>query len=129
MANSLIASPGRGGSPRTVARSRTGVWFGARSRIQTGAITTRAPRWPGLSTSTTQASTTVGVDRAGAMGAATKAVRAFAAAKPAAIQAIISNGHVIRRDAPRALARPQADAAAATARASGQNAGSTLRAK
>lgn len=71
MANRRIASPGRGGWPRTVARKRTGVCSGVSPRIQTGAITTRAPRCPGLSTSTTQASITVGSLSTGAIGAAT----------------------------------------------------------
>ena len=58
------------------------------------------------------------------MGAATKTVRALAAARPPARQAIISRGQVTRRVRPRALARPQTAKAATAASPSGQNGGS-----
>ncbi len=129
MPNSRIASPGRGGSPRTVARKRTGVCSGVSPRIQTGAITIRAPLWPGLSTSTTQASITVGSLITGAIGAATISVRTLAAAKPPATQAIINSGQVRRRAHPRRLAAIQAAKATTAPSNRGHNGGSIRRAK
>ncbi len=129
MANRRTGAPGGGGAPRTVALRRVGVCSGARPRTRTGAITTRAPRSPRLSTSTTQPSMTVGSLIAGATGSATIKVRVLAAARPQARQASISSGRVQRRDRPRRLAPSQAPTVTTAASNSGHSDGSVFRAK
>ena len=129
MANRRMAVPGSGIDPRTVARSRSGVSSGARPRTRTGAMTTRGPAEPGLSTSTTQPSTTVGSAIAGAMGAATASVRSFDTARPRAKQAKSIRGRVHSLAAPRHREISQTPAATAAIRRSGHSGGSTFRPK
>jgi hypothetical protein len=97
--------------------------------MRTGAITTRGPADPGLSTSTTQPSTTVGSAMAGAIGAATASVRSLATATPRAKQASISSGRVQTRPSPRPRAPCHSPAATTAAANSGHTAGSLLNAK
>src|SRR5690606_28117083 len=112
--------------PFTVARRRIGVASGDRPRIRAGATTMRAPLAPGLSTSTTQASITVGSDIAGAIGAATRCVRTLAVARPPAKQASSNSDTVHGRPSParRAPTQPRNDSTAVTTK--GQDSGSTL---
>ena len=129
MANNRTAAPGLGGSPRTVARSRIGVASGSSPRMRTGASTIRWPRSPGLSTSTTQASITVGSAIAGAIGAATRSARTFAPASPRNRQATSINGRVTVRPRPANRAPSHTPVASRAATASGHRGGSDLRAK
>ena len=89
----------------------------------------RGPAAPGLSTSTTQPSITVGASSAGAMGAVTASVLSFAAASPSAKQATISNIrlHTRARCSRRPISHPPEATTAKTS--SGQTGGSAFRVK
>ena len=129
MANRRTASPGSGAAPRTVARSRSGVASGDRPRMRTGATTTRGPAAPGLSTSMTQPSTTVGRSMAGAIGAATASVRSLATAIPSAKHANSISPSVHTRASPIRRAPNQSPAASTAPAISGQTGGSVFREK
>ncbi|MNE66068.1 hypothetical protein D3C80_1615980 [compost metagenome] len=112
-----------------MARSRTGVASGASPLIRTGAKTIRAPRSPGLSTSMTQASTTVGRAIAGATGPLTASVRSLATAAPPHRQVSISRISVQRRANPTRRAPSQTAPVSTAASIRGHPAGSVLMAK
>ena len=97
--------------------------------MRTGAITTRCPADPGLSTSITQPSTTVGSAMAGAMGAATASVRHLATANPRAKQASISSGSVHIRPSASHRAPSHRTPATTAPTPSGQSDGSLFSAK
>ncbi len=124
MPNTLTASPGLGGVPFTVARIRCGVSSGETPLIRTGAKITRAPDAPGLSTSITHPSTTVGRVSEGAIGAATASLRALATASPDNAIAIIRRGKVTDRAAPKTRDTTHPNSADAATSASGHNNGS-----
>ena len=90
---------------------------------------TRAPEAPGLSTSITQPSTTVGRVKDGAIGAATASLRALATASPPSTMATINNGKVTALGAPITRAAPQPDSAKTAAKAHGHSGGSLGKAK
>src|SRR5690606_30423927 len=93
------------------------------------ASTTRPPRPPGLSTSTTQPSIRTGSFSAGAIGAATRSVRTFAVANPRARQASSISGTVIHRPTPRRRTSSQSPVSAPAAATSGASGGSSPSAK
>ena len=97
--------------------------------MRTGAITTRGPASPGLSTSTTQPSTTVGSAIASAIGTATASALSLATAIPRAKQASSISGRV--RTRAQAIRRAHSHKAAATIAPmiNGEVAGSDLNAK
>lgn len=130
MANSRTACPGSGAAAsRTVARSRTGVSSDASPRIRTGAITIRGPASPGLSTSTTQPSMTVGSSIAGAIGAVTASVLSFATVSPKAKQATSISGSVAVLGHPNLRAANHAPPASTANTANGHKGGSAFSAK
>jgi hypothetical protein len=97
--------------------------------MRTGASTTRWPRSPGLSTSSTQPSTIVGSAIAGAIGAVTLSVLTLETAKPNARHASSIKGSVKARRAPSRRATSQIIDVNAAKSTKGQSGGSVFKAK
>lgn len=92
-------------------------------------MTTRGPAEPGLSTSTTQPSITVGSCFAGAIGAEIVAVLSLAIARPRAKQASSINGRFTTRPAPSRRAACQPSPVTAASATKGHSGGSDFSAR